>query len=93
MADDQLGPGYWRNASRPLDVYGIPAPLFVLYLAWFRFPSMNTIILISAVIGGFKLLSMFGWTLEVLLARLAYLIRGKQLSGRPWWYRRFTGED
>ena len=32
MADQQdfLQPGYWRNASRPLNVYGIPAPLFLL---------------------------------------------------------------
>ncbi|CRM75357.1 hypothetical protein [Pseudomonas sp. 25 R 14] len=34
MADQQdfLQPGYWRNASRPLNVYGIPAPLFLLYV-------------------------------------------------------------
>ena len=95
MSDEQQPPqpGYWRNASRPLNVYGIPAPLFLLYLFWFRFPSMNTIYVISAIVGGFRLLSFFGWTLKVLVARSVYLIRGKRLSGRPWWYRRFTEGD
>ncbi|MBX8493175.1 IcmT/TraK family protein [Pseudomonas cichorii] len=83
-------PGYWRNASRLLNVYGIPAPLFLLYLFWFRFPSMNTIFVITGVIAGFRLLSFFGWTLQVLIGRLVYLVRGTKLSGRPWWYRRFT---
>lgn len=82
--------GYWRNASRLLNLYGIPAPLFLLYLFWFRFPSFDTIYIISGVIAGFRLLSHFGWTHKVLIARLVYLIRGNKLSGRPWWYRRFT---
>ncbi|MDY7563418.1 MULTISPECIES: IcmT/TraK family protein [unclassified Pseudomonas] len=85
--------GFWRNASRPLSVYGVPAPLFLLYLFWFRFPSLNTIYVITAIIGGFRVLSFFGWTLKVLVTRLVYLARGKQLSGRPWWYRRFTEGD
>jgi intracellular multiplication protein IcmT len=95
MADEQysLQPGYWRNASRPLNVYGVPAPLFLLYLAWFRFPSIHTLVVVTAVIGGFRLLSFFGWTLKVLLTRMAYRIRGKRLAGRPWWYRRFTEGD
>ncbi|GFZ75010.1 MULTISPECIES: IcmT/TraK family protein [Pseudomonas syringae group] len=90
MSDQQLQPGYWRDASRLLNLYGIPAPLFLLYLAWFRFPSMVTIYVITAIIGGFRLLSFFGWTFKVLVMRLAYLMRGKRMSGRPWWYRRFT---
>lgn len=85
-----LPQGFWRNASRLLSVYGIPAPLFLLYLFWFRFPSMLTIYVISAIIAVFRLLSFFGWTLQVLIARVVYLTRGKLLSGRPWWYRRFT---
>nr|UVN18148.1 hypothetical protein pPsy0462b_00003 [Pseudomonas syringae] len=60
MSDQQLQPGYWRNASRLLNLYGIPAPLFLLYLAWFRFPSMITIYVITTIIGGFRLLSFFG---------------------------------
>ncbi|MEG9795575.1 IcmT/TraK family protein [Serratia marcescens] len=92
MQDEQepLPPGYWRNASRKLNVYGVPAPLFLLYLFWFRFPTWDTIYVISGIIIFFRILSAFGWTLTVLNARLVYLLRGKQLSGRPWWYRRFT---
>ncbi len=59
------------------------SPLFLLYLAWFRFPSMVTIYVITAIIGGFRLLSFFGWTFKVLVMRLAYLMRGKRLSGGP----------
>ncbi|MEQ4316252.1 conjugal transfer protein, partial [Pseudomonas syringae] len=62
----------------------------LLYLAWFRFPSMITLCVITAIICGFRLLSFFGWTFQVLVMRLAYLMRGKRMSGRPWWYRRFT---
>jgi intracellular multiplication protein IcmT len=85
-----LDKGFWRNASRLLSVYGIPAPLFMLYMFWFRFPSWLTIYVVTGVIAGFRLLSFFGWTIEVLVTRVLYLMRGKQLSGRPWWYRRFT---
>lgn len=88
-----LSPGFWRNASRLLSVYGIPAPLFLLYLFWFRFPSFMTIYVITGIIAGFRLLSFFGWTLQVLIARVIFLVRGKLLSGRPWWYRRFTEGD
>jgi intracellular multiplication protein IcmT len=87
---EPLLPGYWRNASRRLNVYGVPAPLFLLYLFWFRFPTWETIYVISGIILFFRILSAFGWTLTVLNARLVYLLRGKRLSGRPWWYRRFT---
>lgn len=92
MHDEQepLPPGYWRNASRKLNVYGVPAPLFLLYLFWFRFPTWDTIYVISGILIFFRILSAFGWTLTVLNARLVYLLRGKLLSGRPWWYRRFT---
>lgn len=91
--NQDLPPGFWRNASRLLNVYGIPAPLFLLYLFWFRFPSMATIYVISTIIAIFRLLSFFGWTLEVLITRLVYLTRGTRLAGRPWWYRRFTERD
>lgn len=90
---DDLTPGYWRNASRLLNIYGVPAPLFLLYMFWFRFPSLNTVYVVTGVLIGFRVLSHFGWTLKVLVARLVYLFRGSKLSGRPWWYRRFTEKD
>jgi intracellular multiplication protein IcmT len=90
---EELSPGFWRYASRLLNVYGIPAPLFLLYMAWFRFPSFLTIYVVTGIIAAFRLLSYFGWTLQVLIARVIYWVRGKKLSGRPWWYRRFTEGD
>lgn len=86
-------PGFWRNASRPLNVNGIPAPLFLLYLFFFRFPYMETIYVVTAFIAVFPLLSKFGWTFKTFFPRVIYLIRGKNLSGRPWWYRRFEEGD
>lgn len=83
-------PGYWRRAGSPLNFLGVPAWLFLLYLFWFRFPCMQTIYIVTGVIAGFRLLKMFGWGAKEMLTRLARLARGKSLSGRPWWYRRFT---
>lgn len=83
-------PGFWRYAGLRLDVYGVPGWLFLLYLFWFRFPSMDTLYIVSGVIAVFRLLQAFGWGAGELLTRLARLARGKSLSGRPWWYRRFT---
>ncbi len=86
-------PGYWRDASRLLHIYGVPAPMFILYIAWFRFPSWTTIYVVTGLIAAFRLLSYFGWTFKVLMERSLYWLRGSRLSGRPWWYRRFTEGD
>ncbi|MCS2164450.1 conjugal transfer protein [Scandinavium manionii] len=83
-------PGFWRDAGRRLDVWGIPGWLFLLYLFWFRFPSMDTLYIVTVVIAVFRLMQMFGWGAGELATRAARLARGKRLSGRPWWYRRFT---
>lgn len=83
-------PGYWRDAGRSMNVYGVPGGLFLLYLFWFRFPSMDTLYVVTALIAAFRILQALGWSVNVLLARLVRLTRGKNLSGRPWWYRRFT---
>lgn len=82
-------PGFWRDI-RPLDLFGIPAPLFLIYLFWCRWPSMMTIYLCTAVLAVFRLMSFFGWTVQMLSYRLFHLVRGNRLSGRLWWYRRLT---
>ena len=87
---DDYPPGFWRWAGSPLNFIGIPAWLFLLYLFWFRFPSMDTIYVVTGIIAVFRLLKAFGWGVTELLTRLARRARGKSLSGRPWWYRRFT---
>ncbi|WP_455865288.1 conjugal transfer protein [Pantoea agglomerans] len=83
-------PGFWRRAGSALNFAGIPAWLFLLYLFWFRFPSMDTIYAVSGLIAALRLLKAIGWGITELLTRLARRARGKSLSGRPWWYRRFT---
>ena len=82
-------PSYWRNAGRRLTIYGIPAPLFLLYLFWCRWPSMVTLYACTGVLACFVLLSRYGWTLQVLMQRIMHRIRGNKVSGRPWWFRRF----
>lgn len=79
----------WRNAGRRLTIWGIPAPAFLVYLFWCRWPCMMAFYICSGVIAFFALLSRYGWTLPVLIRRLVHLIRGSRKSGRPWWYRRF----
>lgn len=90
LRKEDYPPGFWRNSGKSLTFIGIPAWLFLLYLFWFRFPCMETIYIVSGVIAVFRLLKMFGWGLVEMLTRLVRLLRGTSLSGRPWWYRRFT---
>lgn len=80
---------FWRNASRKLSIYGIPAPMFLIYLAWCRWPSMMTLYVCTAIMVFFLVLSHYGWTVSVLLQRAVHLVRGCKVSGRPWWFRRF----
>lgn len=92
MKDDAKSgypPGFWRDAGRHLNVWGVPGWLFLLYLFWFRFPSMNTIYVITIAIVIFRLMQVFGWGAGELAARIVRIARGNSLSGRPWWYRRF----
>lgn len=79
----------WRDASRRLEIFGIPVVLFTFYAAWFQWPEATTIYIITAIILLFRLLSYFGFTITVLWQRLLRHLRGMLLTGSPWWYRRF----
>ncbi|AHK22101.1 conjugal transfer protein (plasmid) [Yersinia similis] len=79
----------WRDASRPLTIYGIPALLLTIYFAWFRWPSLMTLYICTTIIIVFKILAYFGYTLTVLTQRVIHLMRGNPITGRPWWYRKF----
>ncbi|WP_049034272.1 IcmT/TraK family protein [Klebsiella aerogenes] len=79
----------WRDASRRLEIFGIPALLLPLYFAWFHWPCLITIYLCTLLIGIFKVISLFGYTLTVLWFRIMHWLRGNHITGRPWWYRRF----
>ncbi len=79
----------WRDAGRRLEIMGIPAPMFTLYLAWFRWPETQTLYLVTALVVFFKVISLFGFTVTVLWQRLIFRLRGQRLTGRPWWYRKY----
>lgn len=79
----------WRNSGRRLEIVGIPVVLFALYFAWFQWPETSTFWGVTILIIFFRILSFFGFTITVLWQRLVRFLRGRQLTGRPWWYRRF----
>ena len=79
----------WRDAGRRLEILGIPVALFALYFVWFQWPETSTLWAVTLLIIFFRILSFFGFTITVLWQRLVSLLRGRQLTGRPWWYRRF----
>ena len=73
----------WRDASRPLRLFGVPALLYGVYLLWFHWPSMDTLYACTALLLFFKVLDMLGYTLAVLAQRLVHLLRGNPVTGRP----------
>jgi intracellular multiplication protein IcmT len=79
----------WRDAGRRLEIFGIPVLLFALYALWFQWPEASTFYIITGIIAFFRLLSFFGFTITVLWQRLVFLLRGRLMTGRPWWYRKF----
>lgn len=79
----------WRDAGRRLEILGVPVVLFTLYAAWFQWPETSTFYIVTAIILFFRLLSFFGFTITVLWQRAIHLLRGRRLTGRPWWYRKF----
>lgn len=80
--------GYWRDASRPVTIWGIPLPFTLIYLLIFPFPSKITLVICTCILGSFVGLNHFGWSLPVIMRRLLHYIHGPFAAGRPWWYRR-----
>ncbi|WP_459515139.1 IcmT/TraK family protein [Erwinia amylovora] len=78
----------WRYAGRRMTFFGIPVMSFLVFFLWFPFPSWNTFLFCSGVVFFYFVLSMMGFTVPVLYQVILRVIRGKKLTGRPWWYRR-----
>lgn len=51
-------------------------------------PVSKTFVICTCVVLFYFLLAMMGYTLPVLYQVILRVIRGKKLTGRPWWYRR-----
>ncbi|MDW3779669.1 conjugal transfer protein [Kluyvera cryocrescens] len=82
--------GFWRYATPAVGFFGIPLPFLMIYLVWFRWPSMLTLYICSGILLFFIALNFFGWNVRTILTRIISRFRGKVASGRPWWYRHFT---
>uniref|UniRef100_UPI000BB7F3DB conjugal transfer protein n=1 Tax=Enterobacter hormaechei TaxID=158836 RepID=UPI000BB7F3DB len=77
--------GFWRYATPPVTFFGIPLPFLLLYLVWFRWPSMKTLYICSAILGFFVALNFFGWSLRSICFRLISTFRAKIASVRTCW--------
>ncbi|EOZ6414763.1 IcmT/TraK family protein [Cronobacter turicensis] len=78
----------WRNVSKPLMLGFVPVMSLFVYLLWFPFPSVDTLLFSTCIIGFYAALGYFGYTVKVLYQKLLRVLRGRFIRGRPWWYRR-----
>ena len=78
----------WRNVSRPLKVFGIPVMAFTVFVMFFPFPHVKTLVYCSCVLAFYGLLAWRGYTVTVLYERITGVLRGNKATGRPWWYRK-----
>ncbi|EBF3227195.1 conjugal transfer protein, partial [Salmonella enterica subsp. enterica serovar Derby] len=75
--------GFWREATPPVNILGVPLPFSLIYLLCAPFPSTTTFYGCTAVLVGFMALGFWGWSLKSLLIRLYCILRGANASGRP----------
>lgn len=90
-----MSPHYspWLDAGRPVNIFGIPALVYLVFLLWFFWPCVPMLVFCLVLLGAYKLLAMWGYTMTVMLQRILHLLRGTHVSGRPWWYRKFFEES
>jgi len=78
----------WRNVSKPLTVLGIPVMAFTVFIMFFPFPHVKTLIYCIVVLAFYGVLAWRGYTVTVLYERITGALRGHKATGRPWWYRK-----
>ncbi|ELS9890630.1 IcmT/TraK family protein [Salmonella enterica] len=78
-----------RDASPPVRIVGVPALAWLVFALWFKWPSVKMFLFCTGLIIFYTVLAHFGFTVTVLSQRIFHLLRGKRLTGRPWWYRKF----
>ncbi len=79
----------WVDAGRPATIFGIPLLVYLSFLVWVIWPSLIMFFFCIAMLVLYKILSMFNYTLTVILQRVLHNMRGNIVTGRPWWYRKF----
>ncbi|MGJ3289488.1 conjugal transfer protein [Klebsiella sp. PL-2018] len=82
--------GFWRYASPPVNIWGVPLPFTLIYVLLFPFPAKSTLWICTGILVMFVLLDKSGWSLRALCTRLYSRLRGTLAAGRPWWYRHST---
>lgn len=82
--------GFWRYATPPVNIGGVPLPFTMIYLFICPFPSKTTFWICTGIILFFVILDRSGWTVRTICTRIFSILRGAIASGRPWWYRHHT---
>lgn len=82
--------GFWRYATPPVNIQGVPLPFTMIYLFICPFPSKTTFWICTGIILFFVILDRSGWTVRTICTRIFSILRGAIASGRPWWYRHHT---
>ena len=79
----------WLDAGKIATFFRIPVMVYLVFLIWVIKPSVVLLLLFIAHLAVYRVLAIFGYTLTVLLQRILHWLRGNNVSGRPWWYRKF----
>ncbi|HCM3187124.1 TPA: conjugal transfer protein [Klebsiella pneumoniae] len=82
--------GFWRYATPPVNIQGVPLPFTMIYLFICPFPSKTTFWICTGIILFFVILDRSGWTVRTICTRIFSILREAIASGRPWWYRHHT---
>lgn len=79
----------WLDAGKTATFFRIPVMVYLVFLIWVIKPSIVLFCFCIALLAFYRVLAIFGYTLTVLLQRILHWLRGNNVSGRPWWYRKF----
>jgi len=83
---------HWRWNREPT-LAGMPAPALLPVFLSLYIRSMDYFYLACFVIIFYSILNKLGFTISAMYNRLLHILRGKNISARPYWYRkRFQGE-
>ncbi len=74
--------GFWRYATPPINIQGVPLPFTMIYLLIFPFPAKTTFWICTGIILFFIILDRSGWSVRTLCTRLFCILRGAVASGR-----------
>ena len=68
--------GFWRYATPPVNIRGVPLPFTMIYLFICPFPSKTTFWICTGIILFFVILDRSGWTVRTICTRIFSILRG-----------------